>query len=272
MKECWKLRPSDNRCVRKTFSGWSCEWGRPWGGTAAEDTRGGGHPGKQLGSQPPRVNELEQPCLLVSQFLVCEHARLGLCLAIGDVCGSVRVCRSPWRPWNKADQSGDMVINVGRGRDAAAQAWLLWLLVKGTEEWLERAPFRKTLQFGGRRSQASVQRVWEQSSGPGSAGDRLHGQAFFWVTQASLGASPPPSWAGVKVEGWSVPPGARSSPWETSLALKYGEDLSGCVCPQKGVGGLLEGWGWGEGWWNRQEASPCMEPEVSTLGVTPFLL
>lgn len=29
---------------------------------------------------------------------------------------------------------------------------------------------------------------------------------------------------------------------ETSLALKSGEDLSGCVCPQKGAGGLLEGW------------------------------
>lgn len=43
----------------------------------------GGHPGRQLGSRPPGVNELEQPCLLVSQFLVCEHAQLGLCLAIG---------------------------------------------------------------------------------------------------------------------------------------------------------------------------------------------
>lgn len=33
---------------------------------------------------------------------------------------------------------------------------------------------------------------------------------------------------------------------ETSLALKGGEDLSGCVCPQKGAGGLLEGWEWGK--------------------------
>lgn len=25
----------------------------------------------------------------------------------------------------EADQSGDLIINVGRGRDAAAEAWLL---------------------------------------------------------------------------------------------------------------------------------------------------
>lgn len=40
----------------------------------------------------------------------------------------------------------------------------------------------------------------------------------------------------------------------------------------KGGWGAAQGLGVGEGWWNRQEASPCVEPEVSTLGVTPFLL
>ena len=44
---------------------------------------GGGHPGRQLGSRQAGVNELEQPCLLVSQFLVCAHTRLGLFVASG---------------------------------------------------------------------------------------------------------------------------------------------------------------------------------------------
>lgn len=44
---------------------------------------GGGHPGRQLGSWQAGVSELEQPCLLVSQSLVCEHTWPGLCVASG---------------------------------------------------------------------------------------------------------------------------------------------------------------------------------------------
>ena len=65
------------------------------------------------------------------------------------------------------------------------------------------------------------------------------------MTQASLGASPPPSWAGVKVEGWSVPPRSPFLTLGDELGLEVWGGLEWLCVSTKGGWGAARGPGVG---------------------------